>query len=337
MMFSGHVHSETVLVSKNWLTDCDHDVFEDTSECLVLSHKQSMNSQSLLVVERDENNQMALVVLIDEKVDSDFSRPIELSIKVDKNAPHVQEGVLRQRNEKYIQAVATFDETPLVMSQMKKGSFISVKVAIPVNDFEMVDKFSLAGYTRAFNKALELDKRRPETDDDMDDETKAYYEARAEQLSNQVEEGGSEAGLANGLKLAMEINPANNERVGDSGVAIQAYIKTGYLGKKPKERSDYTDYWVIKKPVSFMGNPLVIIEEEYMTKFIGCCVSPGIGITVKVENDSGALKDFAVENKCSVTTNSQSELNEKVSFLGTVAISKGTYMTISCRERDASS
>jgi len=335
VVFSSHVHSESVLVSKSWLTECEHDVFDGTSECLVMNHHESLNSKSLLIIERDESNQWALVVLINEKVDNDFRRPIELSVKVDKNAPHVQQGWLSYRNEKYAQAVATFDKAPLIMSQMKNGSFISVKVAIPVIDFEKIDKFSLAGFTKAYNKALALDKRRPESDDRIGEKTKAYYETRAKQSSGQAEASNSEIALSKGLMSAMEIDNTNNERVGDSGVAIQAYIKKGYLGKKPKQRSDYTDYWVIKKPVSFMGHQLVIIEEEYMTKYIGCCVSPGIGITVKVGSDMGALKDFALENKCSITTKSPKELNEEMSFLGTVAKSKGSYMTLSCRERDA--
>jgi hypothetical protein len=332
--FSSHAYSENVLINKNWLTQCEQDVFEGTSKCLVINHEGSLNSERTLVIERVEDNELALVVLIKEKVETDFHRAIELSIKIGQNPVFSQRGSVSFRNENYLQAVIVFDDASKVINQMKKGSFINVKVAIPSSDFELLDKFSLSGFTKTYNKALALDKRRPEAEaeEEMDAETREYYEARARQVNDQVEDS-----LEGQLKSAMTFDSNTSERVGDSGDAIQAYIKRGLLGKKPKERSDYTDYWVIKKPIDFMGHKLVIIEEEYMTKFIGCCVSPGLGITVKVNSDVAELKDFARANKCSVTTKNKKEINEEMSFLGVVAKDEGEYVTLSCRERDANS
>jgi len=141
--------------------------------------------------------------------------------------------------------------------------------------------------------------------------------------------------LTKKLMSAMTLNSKTKERVGDSGEAIRAYIEKGFLGGKPNSRADYTDYWVVNKPVDFMGHQLVLIEEEYMISYIGCCVSPGMGITVKVKGDVNVLKDFANTNKCSLTINNQSDFNKEVSFVGTVAKEKGEYATLSCRERDA--
>ena len=137
------------------------------------------------------------------------------------------------------------------------------------------------------------------------------------------------------LMSAMALDVKTKERVGDSGEAIQEFIKKGYLGKAPNRRADYTDYWEVKNQVDFMGHTLVVIEEEYMSKYIGCCVSPGIGITVKINKDVSALKDFASTNKCSFTSMNQSELNSELSFTGIKATDKGKYATLSCRERDA--
>ena len=64
-------------------------------------------------------------------------------------------------------------------------------------------------------------------------------------------------------------------------------MQAGYIDNKPNLRADYTDYYLLNKPARFMGHELVMIEEEYMSRYIGCCVSPGAGLSVKV---SGSLK-----------------------------------------------
>lgn len=137
------------------------------------------------------------------------------------------------------------------------------------------------------------------------------------------------------LITAMTLDAHTNERVGDSGEAIQAYIKNGLLGKAPNMRIDYTDYWGLKGHADFMGHTLVVIEEEYMSAYIGCCVSPGIGITVKINQDVADLKEFASINKCSLDLMDQSELNAEFESLGIKSPGKGRYATLSCRERDA--
>lgn len=140
-----------------------------------------------------------------------------------------------------------------------------------------------------------------------------------------------ESGLANALRL----KPGTTERAGDSGKAIQAYMREGVVNKKPNQRADYTDYYVVKKPASFMGHELVVIEEEYMSKYIGCCVNPGAGVTVKVNGSPKNLEKFADANKCSIADNVdvQGELRR---FGIKTAFSKGHYASISCRENDAS-
>lgn len=94
-----------------------------------------------------------------------------------------------------------------------------------------------------------------------------------------------ERALENGLANALRLKPGTTERAGDSGKAIQAYMREGAVSKKPNQRADYTDYYLVNKPVSFMGHELVVIEEEYMTNYAGCCVNSGAGITVKVHGD----------------------------------------------------
>lgn len=140
--------------------------------------------------------------------------------------------------------------------------------------------------------------------------------------------------LENRLIDALRYDTAKTERVGDSGKAIQAYMRAGIVNKKPNIRADYTDYYLVNKPASFMGHDLFMIEEEYMTAYIGCCVSEGAGITVRLTGDDSALQAFAKANACSVEHNV--DLKAVLERLGLKAkLPRGKYTTLSCRERDA--
>lgn len=135
------------------------------------------------------------------------------------------------------------------------------------------------------------------------------------------------------LTDALRYDPVKAERVGNSGKAIQAYMRAGIVNKKPNTRVDYTDYYLVKKPASFMGHELLMIEEEYMTTYLGCCVSEGVGITVRLNGDDTALKNFANANACSVE--SKVDMETQFVYLDLNAkVSAGNYTTLSCRDRD---
>lgn len=133
---------------------------------------------------------------------------------------------------------------------------------------------------------------------------------------------------------ALQLKKGTAERVGTSGKAIAAYMREGYIGKHPDQRADYTDYYLLKKPASFMGHELVLIEEEYITQYIGCCVSPGAGVTVKVRGNTQKLQAFARAQRCTLTepVNVQHALNDVAIK---IRLPKGHYASLSCRERDA--
>lgn len=138
-----------------------------------------------------------------------------------------------------------------------------------------------------------------------------------------------ESGLINALRL----KKGTTERVGNSGKAIQAYMREGIVNKKPNARADYTDYYLVNKPAKFLGHDLIVIEEEYMTKYIGCCVSPGAGVTVKVIGDTNNLEEFAHVNGCTFTDNVN--LQEELSILAINAtLPQGIFASLRCRERD---
>lgn len=140
--------------------------------------------------------------------------------------------------------------------------------------------------------------------------------------------------LESGLLHALQLKKGTSERTGTSGKAIEAYVHAGLLGKKPNQRYDYTDYYLLRKPASFLGHELVLIEEEYITQYIGCCVSPGAGVTVKVHGSTHKLEQFAHANRCTLTENVDfAQALREVAIRNKVP--KAHYASLSCRERDA--
>jgi hypothetical protein len=143
-----------------------------------------------------------------------------------------------------------------------------------------------------------------------------------------------ETSLINALKLNKGVSDL--ERLGDSGKAIQAYIKKGIVNKKPNRRFDYTDYRLVKKNAKFMGHDLAVIEEEYMSEWVGCCVSEGAGVTVKVIGGTENLEKFAEENGCLFSDNVN--LQQELIDVGIKAkVLPEHYASLSCRRRDMNS
>lgn len=142
-----------------------------------------------------------------------------------------------------------------------------------------------------------------------------------------------EAALEKGLADAMRYDRAKGERVAPSGPALQAYIQAGYLDLKPSVRADYTDYRLLKKPAPFMGQRLVMVEEEYMTQYIGCCVDEGVGAVVRVGGSTAAMEAFAKANACRFEPDYDPEQALTANRLG-IGLPPGKYARLSCRERD---
>ncbi|AYM77480.1 hypothetical protein D9M09_18025 [Janthinobacterium agaricidamnosum] len=144
----------------------------------------------------------------------------------------------------------------------------------------------------------------------------------------------ADPGLESGLIQALHLKKGTTDRVGTSGKAIAAYMREGYIGKHPDQRFDYTDYYLLKKPAGFMGHALVLIEEEYITQYIGCCVSPGAGVTLKVQGSTQKLQAFAIAQRCTLTD--PVDIGHALSEVAIQArLPQGHYASLSCRERDA--
>jgi hypothetical protein len=76
------------------------------------------------------------------------------------------------------------------------------------------------------------------------------------------------------------------------------------------------------------------MEEEYMTRFIGCCVNAGMGVSVRIRGSADELEEFAEKNGCRFSDDVN--LQEELDRLGIdYKVPPGRYATLSCRERDA--
>jgi hypothetical protein len=134
------------------------------------------------------------------------------------------------------------------------------------------------------------------------------------------------------LRKAMIPGVDSDTRVVDSGVAIRAYIDKGFVRRKPDQRADYVDYRRVRKPATLFGHKLVVLEEEYLTEFIVCCVNTGIGMVVEKTGSLAELDAFVLANRCSKRTSSEATIS--LELAGLKPKRGATYVSISCRARD---
>jgi hypothetical protein len=142
------------------------------------------------------------------------------------------------------------------------------------------------------------------------------------------------AGMEDGLVGALRYDKKTSKRAVNSGVAIQAYMREGFVSRGPNRRAQSIDYYLVNRATKFMGHDLVMIDEEYLAAGEACCANPGVGVTVRLNGPATNLEKFGTDNRCSFLSN--------VNFqhkLGAVGIKNtalpGDYASLSCREKDA--
>lgn len=144
----------------------------------------------------------------------------------------------------------------------------------------------------------------------------------------------SDASLEAGLVQALSIKNNGPDRLAKSRPVITAYKQAGILARQADARADYVDFYLLRKPASFMGHKLVLLEEEYMDTYVGCCVSPGMGLVVQVSDSTKSLQDFAEKNAC--TFKPHADVFDTLKTYGIKNnLPKVDYASLSCRERDA--
>lgn len=135
------------------------------------------------------------------------------------------------------------------------------------------------------------------------------------------------------LTAALTLAPAADpmDRLGRIDPMLAAYASAGLIAAKPDFRIDYDDYYVLKRPASFLGHRLAAIEVESMQKFIGCCVNEGVILLLQGEEDD-ALAGFADSNGCSILGYENPAFDKKQTAR---RFAKGDYVSLSCRLHDA--
>jgi hypothetical protein len=134
-------------------------------------------------------------------------------------------------------------------------------------------------------------------------------------------------------ELLVALQPVPDlKRQENAGAVIRKFKDEGLIPFRP-QRIDYTDYYPLLKPQPALGQELILIEEEYMLKFVGCCVSEGAGLVLRIIGDFRPLEDFAKANQCRIEEfKSEAQLKEftHVRF----SVPPGRYAALSCRARD---
>ncbi|MCV5180115.1 hypothetical protein OFC21_32355, partial [Escherichia coli] len=77
--------------------------------------------------------------------------------------------------------------------------------------------------------------------------------------------------------------------------------------------------------------------EEYMVEHIGCCVSEGMAVALRLRPDGEDLDAFARSNGCSLQPEADSYTLEQLFLLGLPKAPAGTYTVLQCKARDAAS
>lgn len=131
----------------------------------------------------------------------------------------------------------------------------------------------------------------------------------------------------------INFKPGTKERGKTSSDIIKIFKDANVISQDPNKRLDYTDYYIANIPVNFIGHNILLIEEEYMTENIGCCVNPGFGFSVKTNGDIKNLEEFSNKNGCTLENNSA--LSEKLTNLEiNYDLPQGEFAYLSCREND---
>ena len=136
------------------------------------------------------------------------------------------------------------------------------------------------------------------------------------------------------LSMAEEVTEYRGMGIAKDYFPTFQYLKLhGFIAKKPNiKRYDYNDVYNVKKPLSFKGQNVVLLTDEYMSEYVGCCVSEGWGAVIAKTSDLAPLKQFAKKNQCSLSIRDKSNVDYYGSILK--KLPKAEYYELSCRERD---
>jgi hypothetical protein len=84
------------------------------------------------------------------------------------------------------------------------------------------------------------------------------------------------------------------------GAPLRALKRDGYLATRPRIRTNYDDFYFPTRSFSVLGGKVVVVQENYLGRYVGCCADPGIGLYFEGSSKASfiAVEDFAIANKC---------------------------------------
>jgi hypothetical protein len=84
------------------------------------------------------------------------------------------------------------------------------------------------------------------------------------------------------------------------GEPLRALKRDGYLSARPQNRSNYDDFYRPLRAFRVMGAKVVVVQENYLGRYVGCCADPGIGLYFESADVAtlNGIRDFATTNKC---------------------------------------
>lgn len=151
--------------------------------------------------------------------------------------------------------------------------------------------------------------------------------------------GAACADEASVIKQALEMSPGQVQDAGHNLSSVQYLKQKGYFSRKPDYQADYSHFYYPKKDISLFGAKLVAFDHEYLERYVGCCVSPGVEVILKKGDHFGSaeLDNFAQTNACKIINFNQVYLPDKVvkKLLGSQKTEE--LLVLSCKERDKSS
>ncbi|MFX7098168.1 hypothetical protein ABTM27_16965, partial [Acinetobacter baumannii] len=112
-------------------------------------------------------------------------------------------------------------------------------------------------------------------------------------------------------------------------VHVQLHQQKGMISLSPPTICNSA--YKLKKPYEFMGQNVLLISDEYMSEYVGCCVSEGWGAVFKQTTNLKLIEKFAKKNQCNIAP---IETDSTYYGFKISSLPKGNYYELSCRERD---
>lgn len=122
----------------------------------------------------------------------------------------------------------------------------------------------------------------------------------------------------------------------DDGLA--GFMRAGLIGREPDAAADYQQWYVPRRPVRFLGYPLLaIISEDIRGPWIGCCVNRGNAVLIDASGGTVMAEAFAQANGCRLQGDADYDMDyfRQIPELRRLVVLAPDQVILSCKEDDA--